>query len=64
MPRPKQQKIKPLRARPTGPLLDEDFRISIEKDLKEFNENHNAHGKFEILLSNMYSKVSIISTGR
>ena len=40
-----RKKIIPLKTRPTGPLLDEDFRIRIEKELKEFNENHNVFGK-------------------
>ena len=40
-----RQKIIPLKTKPTGPILDEDFRISIEKELKEFNENHDAQGK-------------------
>ena len=39
------KKIIPLKTKPTGPLLDEDFRIAIEKELKDFNENHNVHGK-------------------
>ena len=40
-----RQKIIPLKTKPTGPILDEDFRISIEKELKEFNENHDAQCK-------------------
>ena len=43
------QKIIPLKTKPTGPILDEDFRISIEKELKEFNENHDAQGKIFFL---------------
>ena len=40
-----KQKIIPLKTKPTGPILDEDFRISIEKELKEFNENHDVQCK-------------------
>ena len=40
-----RQKIIPLKTKPTGPILDEDFRISIEKELKEFNENHDVQCK-------------------
>ena len=44
-----RQKIIPLKTKPTGPILDEDFRISIEKELKEFNENHDAQCKIFFL---------------
>ena len=47
-----RKKIIPLKTRPTGPLLDEDFRIRIEKELKDFNENHNVFGKkFQIQIN-------------
>ena len=58
-----RQKIIPLKTKPTGPILDEDFRISIEKELKEFNENHDAQGKiffFEYITGLFLFEINVI----
>ena len=57
------QKIIPLKTKPTGPILDEDFRISIEKELKEFNENHDVQCKiyfFEYLTGLFLFEIDVI----